>query len=208
MRAPAAVRGLTERLSLTRQVALLSLVPMAVLGFVLAHVLQTQILDRTLADESQSARLIARIGIQPRISPTGLRYGLGAAGVRALDEQLRTRSVTQDLARIKIWNSRNTVVYSDQHSLIGRTLKPSDDLQLALAGRPKEAVIVNPRPHTETAGEVGLGTLVEVYVPLRFAASGPPAGAFEMYLSYRPVAGAISRDKTMIALLVAVGLGL
>ena len=67
---------------------------------------------------------------------------------------------------------------------------------------------MTPRPHTETASEVGLGQLVEVYVPLRFASSGPPEGAFEIYLSYRPIAAAIAGDKRTIALLVAIGLAL
>ena len=45
-------------------------------------------------------------------------------------------------------------------------------------------------------------------MPLRFAASGPPEGAFEIYLSYRPIAAAIASDKRTIALLVAIGLAL
>ena len=65
--------------------------------------------------------------------------------------------MTQDLARIKIWNSRYKVIYSDDHSLIGRTLPPSDDLLHALAGEPDDADVVTPRPHTETASEVGSG---------------------------------------------------
>ena len=45
-------------------------------------------------------------------------------------------------------------------------------------------------------------------MPLRFAASGPPEGAFEIYLSYHPIAAAIAADKRTIALLVAIGLAL
>jgi diguanylate cyclase (GGDEF)-like protein len=186
----------------------MSLVPIVVLGFVLARVLQAQIVSRALTDADQSAQLIARIGIQPRLTPNDLRHGLSAAGVRSLDDQLRARSATQDLARIKIWNTKDQVIYSDDHSLIRRTLAPSDDLEHALAGRPNDAEVVSPSPHAETASEVGLGQLVEVYVPLRFTASGPPAGVFEIYLSYRPIAGAITRNKRTIALLVAIGLGL
>jgi diguanylate cyclase (GGDEF)-like protein len=186
----------------------MSLVPIVALGFILARVLQAQIVSRALSDADQSAQLIARIGIQPRLTPHDLRYGLSAAGVRSLDDQLRARSVTQDLARIKIWNTKNQVVYSDDHSLIGRTLAPSDDLLNALAGRPNDAEVVTPSPHTETASEVGLGQLVEVYVPLRFAATGPPVGVFEIYLSYRPIAAALTRNKRMIALVVAIGLAL
>ena len=206
MRARRERLSLGGRLGLTRQVALLSLLPMVVLGFVLARVLQAQIVSRTLADASESARIIAHLGIQPHLSAKDLRTGLSPAGIRALDQQLSARSVTQDLARIKIWNSRYKVIYSDDHSLIGRTLPPSDDLKDAREGKPDDADVVTPRLGTETASEVGLGQLVEVYVPLRFAASGPPEGAFEIYLSYRPIAAALAQDKRMIALLVAGGL--
>ena len=208
MRLRGRVRRLSAHLTLTRQVALLSIVPIIALGFILARVLEAQIVSRTLADESEAARIIAHIGIEPHLSPQDLRTGLTPAGIRALDQQLSARSVTQDLARIKIWNSHFKVIYSDDHSLIGRTLPPSDDLLHALAGRPDDADVVTPRRHTETASEVGLGELVEVYVPLRFASSGPPEGAFEIYLSYRPIASALASDKRTIALLVAIGLAL
>jgi diguanylate cyclase (GGDEF)-like protein len=195
-------------LTLTRQVALLSLIPIVALGLILARVLQAQIVERSLADADQSAQLIARIGIQPRLTRHDLRYGMSAAGVRALDEQLRTRSVTQDLARIKIWNAHEEVIYSDDHELIGRTLPADDDLLDALAGQPHPAALVTPSEDSETASEVGLGELVEVYVPLRFYGSTQPAGVFEIYLSYKPIAAAVTRDKRMIAALVAVGLAL
>jgi diguanylate cyclase (GGDEF)-like protein len=195
-------------LSLTQQVALLSLIPIVALGFILARVLQGQIVTRTLADASQSAQIIARVAIQPRLSPRNLRTGLSANGIRALDEQLSARSVTHDLARIKIWNSSYRVIYSDDHRLIGHAFSPSHDLQAALTNRSHDATVVTPRAGTETASELGLGQLVEVYVPLRFTASGPPEGAFEIYLSYRPIAAAIARDKLMIVLLVSIGLAL
>jgi diguanylate cyclase (GGDEF)-like protein len=195
-------------LSLTGQVALLSLIPMVALGFVLARVLQSQIVTRTLADAGESAQLIARLGIQPRLTPRELRDGLSAPDIHALDEQLRARSVKSDLARIKIWNNRGRIVYSDDHALIGRSPGESDDLEDALRGEPDPAEVVTPAVHTETASEVGLGRLVEVYVPLHFIDSGPPAGVFEIYLSYRPIAAAIGRDENTIVLLVFLGLAL
>jgi diguanylate cyclase (GGDEF)-like protein len=194
------------RISLTGQVALLSLMPTVALGIVLAVVMREQIVSRTLADATQSARLVARLGVQPRISPTELRDGLSASGIRALDEQLHARSITHDLARIKIWNAAGSIVYSDDHRLIARRPGESDELKSALEGRPNAAAVVSPSPDSETASEVGLGRLVEVYVPLRFTASGPPAGVFEIYLSYAPIAAAVGSDERMIALLVALGL--
>ena len=193
---------------LTRQVALLSLLPVAALGFILAHVLQNQVVSRTLADAGESARIIAQAAVQPRLSRANLVNGLTAADVRALDRQVGTPVVAEHLARIKVWNANDQVVYSEVHSLIGKKLVPSDELGSALQGRPEPAALVDPSKDSETASEVGLGELVEVYVPLRFSRTGTPAGAFEMYLSYRPIAAAVAHDKRMIAVLVAIGLAL
>lgn len=199
-----------RRLTLTQQVALISLAPIVALGFILARVLQQQIITRTLTDAGESAQLIARLGIQPRLTPSDLHKGLSARGIQELDEQLRARSVQHDLARIKIWNNQRKIVYSDDHTLTGQSPNTSgdDDLHDALEGQPHQAEIVIPALGTETASEVGLGRLVEVYVPLRFSPSGPPAGAFEIYLSYRPIAVALTHDEHMIVPLITIGLGL
>jgi diguanylate cyclase (GGDEF)-like protein len=202
------MRARRPRLTLTSKVAVLSLIPIVALGLVLARVLQTQIAANALKDASRSAHLLARIGVQPRLTPADLRNGLSTTGIHDLDRQLQARSATQDLARIKIWNTHDQVIYSDDHSLIDHKFAPSDDLLHALAGKPDDAEVTTPEAGTETASEVGLGKLVEVYVPLRFTASGPPAGAFEIYLSYKPIASTISHDKRMIALLVFTGLAL
>jgi len=203
-----AYRRLAGRLTLTQRVALTSLVPMVVLGFVLTSVLEHQVETHSVADAGQSARLIASIGIQPRLTPSEVRNGLNAQEIKALDEQLRARSATENLARIKIWNAAHTVVYSDDHSLIGKSFHDVEDLESALAGHASSGEVVTPERKNETASEVGLGKLVEVYVPLRFAGNGPPAGAFEIYLSFRPVSAAIAHDKRIIVLVVAIALAL
>jgi diguanylate cyclase (GGDEF)-like protein len=195
------------RLTLTQRVALLSLVPMVVLGFALTSVIEGQVESHSIASATQSARLIAEIGIEPRLTARELRHGLTVAEVGELDDQLRARSTTENLARIKIWNIGHTVVYSDDHRLIGHTFPGVEDLEEALEGRPQSAQVVTPSPHGETGSEVGLGQLLEVYVPLRFRA-GPPTGAFEIYLSYAPIATAIAHDKRVIVLVVAIGLAL
>ena len=97
-------KGLAAHLTLTRQVALLSLVPIVALGFVLAHVLQAQIVAQTLADANESISLVAKIGIQPRLTPRDLRAGLSAEGLRSLDAQLRARSTTR-ASRVTAWAS-------------------------------------------------------------------------------------------------------
>ena len=208
MRLTRPARLLAARLSLTRQVALLSLLPMIAFGFILARVLQAQIVERTLADATRSAHIIANVGVRPRLTPANLSHGISSQDVAQLDAVLGAPSVGGDLARIKVWNAADTVVYSEDHSLIARRLQPSDDLEDALRGTPKPAALIDPSKDSETASEVGLGQLIEVYVPLRFHSTERPSGAFEIYLKYRPIAAAVARDKRMIAVLVAIGLAL
>jgi diguanylate cyclase (GGDEF)-like protein len=202
------VRTIVGRLSLTRQVALLSLLPMVALGLILGRVLQTQLVGRTLSGATRSARIIARVGMQPELNAQNLAAGLSKREIATLDRIVSEPAVGEELARIKVWNAHDTVVYSEDHSLIGRRLQPSDDLEAALSGHPLGAQLVAPTKNSETASEVGLGELIEVYVPLRFRPSGPPAGAFEIYLSYRPVAAAVASDKRTVVLLLAIGLAL
>jgi diguanylate cyclase (GGDEF)-like protein len=201
-------RRLGARISLTQQVALLSLVPMVLLGFILTRVIQNQIDAHSIDNATQAAQLIAKIGIEPRLTPRELEHGLTTEQIDDLDRQLRDRSSSENLERIKIWNAHRMIIYSDDHNLIGQSFPGVSDLEQALEGKPEEAQIITPRAGTETGSEVGLGELLEVYVPLRFASGRPPAGAFEIYLSYRPIAASIAHDKRMVAILVGVGLAL
>ena len=173
---------------------MLSLLPMIALGLILGSVLQSQVVDRTLVGrDALGAHHRPTSGFSRSSTRSNLAHGLSARRDRLRSTtQLSAPAVGQDLARIKVWNARDTVVYSEDHSLLGRRLKPSDDLEAALAGHPMGAQLVDPSKDSETASEVGLGQLIEVYVPLRFRAGGPTAGAFEIYLSYSPVAAAVS----------------
>ena len=125
MRPARRARTVLSRLSLTRQVALLSLLPMIALGLILARVLQSQVVDRTLADATRSARIITRLGVQPTLTPQNLRHGLSPREIRDLDNRLNEPLVGQDLARIKVWNGNHTIVYSEEHSLIGSSPGPA-----------------------------------------------------------------------------------
>ena len=60
----------------------------------------------------------------------------------------------------------------------------------------------------ENANDRSFGKLLEVYTPLRFTESGLPAGAFELYLPYRPIAAAIAHDTMRLYWLLAGGLAL
>jgi two-component system sensor histidine kinase KdpD len=60
----------------------------------------------------------------------------------------------------------------------------------------------------ENVGDRSYGKLLEVYVPLTFPGDPTPAGAFELYLPYRPIEAAIARDSHRLYLVLLGGLAL
>ncbi|MGH2682868.1 MAG: putative bifunctional diguanylate cyclase/phosphodiesterase [Actinomycetota bacterium] len=194
------------KLSLVQQFGLLSLAAFALLGLALAYTLRAQVRAEATASAAQAAELVARLGIQPHLRPDDLRNGLTRARVAELDRLLEGGRLGEQVVRLKIWSRDSRVVYSDDPRLIGRSYPPSDDLREALEG--EVAAEISGLDEAEDSTERGRGPLLEVYVPLRFGSATSPAGAFEVYIPYTPVAEAISRDTTRLSLILVAGLAL
>ena len=93
---------------------MVSLVLIAVLGVALAQLLRSQIDDRALRNAEQSAEQVARIGIQPQLSPEDLERGLAPERLRDLDAAVREDLSTGNLAGLRVWNRDGRVVYADE----------------------------------------------------------------------------------------------
>jgi len=198
-------RGVSK-LSLVQQFGFLSLAAFGLLGLVLAYTLRGQVRAQATASAAQAAELVARLGIQPHLRPEDLRDGLTKARVAELDRLLEGGRLGEQVVRLKIWSRDSRIVYSDDARLIGQVYPPSDDLLEALQGQ--VAAEVSGLDEAEDSTERGRRPLLEVYVPLRFASSVSPDGAFELYISYAPVAQAINRDTTRLSLILVAGLAL
>jgi diguanylate cyclase (GGDEF)-like protein len=181
--------------------AIVSLIPLATLGFGLFYFLQGQIRTRAIDGARNAATLVARSSVEPLVEDADLRAPLPAKlreQLSASREQLHAAGV----ARIKLWNLDGTVVYSDKRQLIGRHFPPAEDLREAADG---EVVSdVSNADEAENIEDHGLGKLLEVYVPLR-SSQGRVGGIFEMYVPYAPVASAISSDLRTLALILLAG---
>lgn len=185
---------------------LLALVPVVVLGGVLAHVLNADIQQRYLDTARSSATLITQVGIQPLLNPEQLYNGLSPTEIAAMNEKLQGAAVGKEVQRIKVWNPGGTIVYSDNPALIGKTFPIDDDLGRALAGQSSASITSGNA--AENAGDTLNGPLIQVYVPLVFLGTSGPSGAFELYLPYAPVQAAIDRESNQLYFFLAIGLAL
>jgi diguanylate cyclase (GGDEF)-like protein len=200
------VRHRLPRLGLLGRFSLMSLIPIVLLGLVLAHTLRSQVRARSLANARQTAELISKSAIQANVSPDDVERGLTARRVRVLDKELRDSRIATEVARIKLWNRKNRIVYSDDRQILNRAFPPSDELESALDGH--VASEVSKVDKAENTEERRFGQLLEVYVPLQFKSGAAPAGAFEINLPYAPIAAAISRDTKRLYLILSGGLAL
>jgi diguanylate cyclase (GGDEF)-like protein len=179
------------RHGLVGKFALLSAAAVLLLGIGLARMESGLIRNRALQSARNSAQLVTQVALQSNLQPSDLQNGLTVSEIAALDNSLQEGNADNSIARVKIWSPDSTVVYSDDTSLIGRKFPIETDLREALDGETSSDVSdVN---EAENVEERRLGQLLEVYIPLRFNKQ-KPAGAFELYLPYAPVAEGIASD--------------
>jgi diguanylate cyclase (GGDEF)-like protein len=181
----------------------LSLCCFAAFGIALAQLLAHQIRDRALANTVASAQLLSGT-LASQLEPTDLAGSMASARQRSLDKALTQAQAQHRIARLKIWDRSGRIVYSDDAVAIGRKFEIEDDLEEAFAGETHSDIATGASAEQES--ERNLGTLLEAYVPLRFQPGARPAGAFEIYVPYAPVAAAASRDVHRVYALVAGGL--
>ena len=177
---------------------------LAALGIALAIEIRARVRQDALSDARDVASVTARFGIQPQISPQALRNGLRDTGLDRVDRALRAERLADRVVRVKVWNRQAQVVYSDDRRLVGKRFPVSDELASAFVGR--VASEISSLNKTENADDRGFGRLLEVYVPLRTSRVGAPAGAFELYMPYTPIAARIASETRGLMLLLVGGL--
>jgi diguanylate cyclase (GGDEF)-like protein len=191
------------RLSLLGQFSLFSLGLIVALGLVLATVLEHQIERRALENAEQLARVTAQVGVAPRLVSRDLTKPMSQLRLSQIDTELRQSGLEEvGLARVKIFNSHATLVYSDDRKLIGQSELSSAKLSEALGGG-----LVSDVEHGTDDNGSGRQVL-EVYTPLRLSSGVGVDGALEVYLSYDGVAAAAAREKHTLYLFLGIGLAL
>jgi signal transduction histidine kinase len=89
-----------------------------------------------------------------------------------------------EMVRVKIWTTRGTILYSDEHRLIGQAFPLDGDARAALL-RPSTEADITDLSRPENRYERGHGKLLEVYRPV-WTPGGTPL-LFETYFRYDTV---------------------
>lgn len=118
-----------------------------------------------------------------------------------VDAGVKSALAGSDVVRVKVWNPAGVVTYSTLKEQIGETQADSEGVRAALRGETRWEVSDAP----ESRYEQGLGTLLEVYMPLTWPSEPTPAAVAEVYLHYEPYArliGSLRKDVLVTGLIV------
>ncbi len=198
------------RFGLLGTFALISAVPVLLLGLVLATVLGNQIRDRSIGSTVQGIEFATQVAIGRDIHAGALKSG-DLSHRAHKDVRSATGSKTLPFARVNVW-SKEKLIYSSDKKLVGTSIEPSDELIEALADNEPTTEILRASQPLKTEKDnrdilKAHGDLLEVYVPFA-TVQGKPQGAFEVYLPYTPLANTIRADTNRLYLILIVGLSL
>jgi signal transduction histidine kinase len=145
--------------------ALSGLVAMVIIGAIGFVVLRRSATSLALRQAEEVSQLAGHGIIEPLITPGVLRGS--APALARLDQAVRTRLLSgTKIVRVKIWDSRGRVVYSDAPRLIGSVFSlGAAELHTLHAGGTEADASDLTRP--ENQSERGFKRLVEVYVGIR-----------------------------------------
>ncbi|RBY92056.1 GGDEF-domain containing protein [Blastococcus sp. TBT05-19] len=202
------VLGRVRSAGLLVRFAVLSFVLTAGLGVALGTLRADAIAGSAREHAEWTATVTVRLGLQPQLDRDDLENGFDPDRlarvenvVRSAGDQLQAsgRQLDDlDPVAVKIFNRAGTIVYADDHSLIGEQ-SDSDDLRRALTGQ-VVSEIEGSTDDSDTAGAPP--QVLEVYVPVQYAGSDRPDGAIELYLPYDPVAAAVREEVRMLAVML------
>jgi diguanylate cyclase (GGDEF)-like protein len=189
--APAVIPQLATRRSMFRMVAtyaLISLIPVVILGLIFAWSYRNEANARGLAEGKSEALLVARTAVQPRLSGRPLSEGLSPSETAAMQDLVRTAVRDHDILRLRLRDLAGRVVYADDGSEIHQP--PEDEAIDAAHG----AVVVSLTRLNSDPGDQGkIGPAsVEVYLPLSAGTPARRVGVLEVYLPYAPISADVT----------------
>ncbi len=184
--------------------ACVSLIPVAVLGLVMASAFRSEATTRGLAVGRSQAALVARTAVEPLLSGRPLSDGLTSAESSALRQVAAKAVGAGDIVRFRLRDLSGKVVFSDDGS--GFNNVPDDEVADAAQGA-VVASLTHLNSDTNDTGPVGT-RVVEVYRPLEAGASARRVGVLEIYLPYAPIAADVAAGIRTLYWDLTLGLGL
>ena len=184
--------------------AVIILIPVVVLGVVLAANYRTEAQRRGLSEGRSEATLMAQTAVEPLLDGRPLSAGLDPAERHALQQMTHAAVASGNVRRFRLRDLTGAVVFSDDGSGFqptpgGRGTRCAG----RTAGRPAHPSQLR---HRTTPVAIGSES-VEVYLPLQVGSPAHRVGVLEVYLPYAPINADVDAGLNSLYRNLAIGLG-
>jgi len=113
---------------------------------------------------------------------------------------------TDEIIRIKIFNTNGTIIYSDARGLIGQTFYDNEELNNSLKGFIEVEINRNLKKEENIYERENFSSLMEIYVPLKNN-SDQIQGVVELYQVLDNIDSDIYNMQLTVAIMISLGLG-
>ena len=119
------------------------------------------------------------------ITPADLETAMTGERYVKFDEFVRRSIISRDTARVKLWSTDGTIVYSDDPTAVGDRFAEKAGVLAALRG--EITTIIGVPQGVDNLAKMDSGELMEIYAPIVFPDAADPAGVLEIYRRYSPI---------------------
>src|SRR4051794_2070473 len=171
--------------------AVAGLAVVVLLGIIALVVFRQEGRDEAIGEAKRITRIVGQGVVQPHLGAA--ITGGDRDALAELDGVVRREVLSQGVVRVKVWDARGRIVYSDARELVGRRFAlDGAERRVLLRGSGVVADVSDlNEPEQATERALHVGKLLEVYVPLR-AGDGQRL-LFESYLPYSLVSEGTDR---------------
>jgi diguanylate cyclase (GGDEF)-like protein len=187
--------------------AVIMLVPVVLLGLVLATSYRREADRRGLAQGRAEALLMAQTAVEPILNGRPLSQGLSPSETADMQRLVRTAVHSGDVSRLRLRDLGGNVIYSDDGSGLHKQTGDDDDQDEALAAAHGVTVarITRLNADSDDTGPLGPES-VEVYLPLLAGSPIHRVGVLEVYLPYAPIRSDVNAGIDSLYRNLAIGL--
>jgi diguanylate cyclase len=185
--------------------AAIMLVPVVLLGLVLATSYQREADRRGLDQGKSEALLMAQTAVEPILDGRPLSQGLNSSQTADMQRLVRTAVRSGDVLRLRLRDLDGEVVYSDDGSGLNKQAADDDDEALDAARGATVARVTTLNGDSADSGPPGPDS-VEVYLPLVAGSPVHRVGVLEVYLPYAPIRADVDAGLDSLYRNLAIGL--
>ncbi len=198
------IRYYLARLSLLTQFSIVSFLVTILIGAGLAAWLEERLRSDALWAVAENAADQAKIILNSTLRQSDFQSPLVGNRFAEIDESIHKTLLSSDIVRIKIWNNKGLLIYSNDPGSVGQIFPISEHLQKALGG--SMSTEISPLTDEENITERDQFTrLFEVYIPLQPVGESNVLGAYEVYYDLNQLEPRLARIRS--AVWSGVGLG-